>query len=328
MAPEVLLPPDPGPPPAPPERGAVSVDLSGATMGTGWKLKALVPRSVKPARIETLLQSAFRTVISQMSQWEPASLLSRYNAALAGTRFSLPPQFAIVLDCALGIARASGGAFDPTLGGLSEQWGFGVRDFVAGSPPNSGAQNAGAGNCELLQQCMDHDELVQPGGLKLDFSGIAKGFAVDLGLSMLAREGVHHALLEVGGEVKGVGLSSRGTPWWVDLEREAGSRAAPSRIGLSGWAAATTGHWHRRRSASGISWSHTLDPGTRRPVSDDIRSVSVLHRGCMQADALATAIAVLGIEEGIAFADQHGVPAEIVTRAGARGSAAWRQWRE
>ena len=302
--------------------------LGGTTMGTGWTLKALVPPGKQDGHVEESLRSIFATVIAQMSQWEPASLLSRYNAAAPNTRFDLPPQFGIVLDCALGIARASGGAFDPALGAASEAWGFGARQPGSAAAPANGRQRMSADHRSLLEDCVRSGELVQPGGLMLDFSGIAKGFAVDLGVAMLAREGVTHAMLEIGGEVKGVGLNASGTPWWVDLEREPESRAAATRIGLTGWAVATTGHWHRRRGSDGSSWSHTLDPGTGTPLDDEIRSVSVLHRGCMQADALATVIAVLGVEHGLAFADRHAIPAEVVTRRGVCISAAWRQWRE
>jgi thiamine biosynthesis lipoprotein len=176
-----------------------------------------------------------------------------------------------------------------------------------------------------LQLQADGRTLAQPGGLHLDLSGIAKGFGVDLAMHELRMLGITDALLEIGGELSGMGLRADGLPWWVDLEQPPGSAAPQCRIGLTGWSVATSGNYRRRREADGTSWPHTIAPKSSRPV-DDILSVSVLHRHCMQADALATALIVLAPERGILFAERHGIPARIVLADEMLTSAAWRAW--
>jgi len=321
---ELLLPPGLSPDAVQPLRGGRTVQMAGATMGTGWSLTAVVPGTLDDLRMRTALENVFSCVIAQMSQWEPDSQLSRYNRAVAGERVAIGPQFAIVLDCALQIARASDGAFDPTLGAASEAWGFGAAPAPS-SVPHQGTRQGEPG-WHALSWSFGETELLQPGSVALDFSGIAKGFAVDMSVAALERLGVRHALLEIGGELRGIGVREDGLPWWVDLEQPPESNAPLARLGLTGWAVATSGNYRRRRSVGAQSWSHTLDPHTGCPIADAVRSVSVLHRGCMQADALATAITVMGPEHGLAFADRFGIPARIVMADTTITSAAWRRW--
>jgi FAD:protein FMN transferase len=295
-------------------------------MGTGWSLEALAGRDVTDGALAKLMERVFALVIGQMSQWEPDSDLSRFNRAEPGSRHSLQREMAHVLDCALTIARATGGAFDPSLGEASELWGFGRARRPAAAPDGPAAAATRRYNWQDVAIEAGGRVLVQPGGLALDLSGIAKGFAVDAGVGALARAGIAHALLEIGGELRGAGARADGLPWWVDLEVPPGSGAAPTRIGLTGWSVATTGSYVRRRGADGRSWSHTLDPATGSPIGDDLLAVTVLHPGCMQADALATAIAVLGMEEGLRFAQENAIPTRIVTQNAVRESPAWRAW--
>ncbi len=303
-----------------------SVLLGGETMGTNWSLEAIARPALTDTVIRGALETVFDRIIGQMSQWDAQSDLSRFNRATPGSRHRIADEFAYVLDCSLTIARASSGAFDPTIGAVSELWGFG-RSKPPVRKPSREAAAAGRGydwrNIELEE---GGRVLGQPGGLTLDFSGIAKGFAVDAGVHALGRIGVDHALLNIGGELRGCGLRADGLPWWVDLEIPPDSPAPATRVGLTGWSIATSGNYARRRGAGGQSWSHTIEPVSGLPLSDEILSVTVLHPGCMQADALATAIAVLGLDKGKRFADTNAIPARIITQSDVLESAAWARW--
>jgi thiamine biosynthesis lipoprotein len=322
---ELLLPPVPSGDVAP-LPGGRTLDLAGETMGTRWSLSAVLPNEISPEQVAEALDSAFVLVIGQMSQWDRASDLSRFNRAAAGTRFVLSPQFALVLDCALGVARASGGAFDPTLGAASDLWGFGAEPSPTRMPDAAAADATRIYDWRDVAFTPATRELIQPGGMRLDLSGIAKGFAVDLAVERLGQLGIGHALVEIGGELRGVGVRADGLPWWVDLEVPPGSLAPHARVGLTGWAVATSGSYRRRREADARSWQHTLDPRTGAPIDNGLLAATVLHPGCMQADALASALMVLGAERGIAFADANGIPARIVSHDGVIASAAWALW--
>lgn len=283
-------------------------------MGTTWSLRVDNPRMLPLDALRHAVQSALDEVVAQMSHWDPDSALGRFNRAPAGSMHTLPGAFNDVLARALHWAEASGGALDPGMGPLVALWGFGPNAVDEDSlPPDAAALAAAHARCGW--QRIAHDAavrtLVQPGGLSLDLSGIAKGYGVDAGVAALQRLGLGDFLLEVGGELRGVGRRPGGLPWQVQVDPGAGPGL---RIALADRAVATSGdRWHVREQA-GRRWSHTLDPRTGEPVAHALASVTVLHEHCMDADALATVLTVLGIEEGRAFADRHGAAALFARR--------------
>ncbi len=129
--------------------------------------------------------------------------------------------------------------------------------------------------------------------------------------------GLRHFLVEVGGELRGQGCKPDGQPWWVVLERPGDEEAGDDDevlIALDGLAVATSGDYRRYFESSAQRYSHTLDPRSGWPIAHALASVSVIHAECMQADALSTALTVLGLEQGLAWAQQHGIAALFVTR--------------
>lgn len=304
-----------------------TVQLAGETMGTSWIVTAICPASQDLASLRKRIEAGFVIIIRQMSQWEPDSEISLFNHAHAAGWAAISPQFRTVLKSACDIALASDGAFDPAIGGLSELWGFGASPPPLQKPEATTEIEKHRYSWKDIRFSEAGNEIYQPGGLELDLSAIAKGFAVDYTIALLEQQGIAHALVEIGGELRAIGVQSNEEPWWVDIEN-APDESAPliSRIALSGWALATTGHYLRRRSADGESWSHSLSPQTRRPVTDVISTVSVLHPSCMQADALATAIAVLGPQQGLAFARRHRLAVKLVANGEADYSDMWRDY--
>jgi len=214
-------------------------------MGTTWSAKAVLPATVDLPALEAMVQRALDAVVREMSPWEPLSDLSRYNRAAAGSWVRLPEATLTVLRRAIEVAEASDGAFDPTLGALTDLWGFGPRPF-SGAPPERDAVTAlrQAGGWKRLT--LDGEALFQPGGLKLDLNGIAKGFGVDQAADALGRAGVKSYLLEVGGELRGTGAKPDGQPWWVELERPPSANDAEKTVvALHDLSVATSGDYRR-----------------------------------------------------------------------------------
>jgi len=297
--------------------------LAGRTMGTTWSLRFDNPSMQPHDAVEAAVTDALDRVIAQMSTWEPASDISRYNAAKAGTRHALPVAFAEVLACALHWAKASGGAVDPTVGALVALWGFGAQAGTAPDhcPPSPTALDAARARTgwERLEFDAVGKQITQPGGVQLDLSGIAKGFAVDHVADALMATGLHDFLVEVGGELRGAGRRPDGQPWRVRLDTPIDTLAP---VVLTDLAIATSGdRWHAHEHA-GHRWSHTIDPRSGEPTSHGLTSVTVLHPLCMHADALATAFTVLGPIAGPDFAARHDVAALFVCRDGDAGHRA------
>ena len=290
-------------------RGRI-VDLGGPTMGTSWSARIVSPPARRAARIAALLGE----LVAEMSNWEPESAISRFNRAAPESWHALPSGFFTVLEAALALAMESGGAFDPTLGALADLWGFGPAPF-SGVPDAAAIAARPAGLWRDIRLDPPARRALQPGGAVLDFSGIAKGHAVDRVADLARAEGCRHFLIEIGGELRGEGIKPDGQPWWVDLEAPPGAGEAPSlRIALHQICAATSGDYRRFFEQDGRRFAHSLDPRTGAPVAGAAASVTVLHESCMMADALATAITVLGAETGMAFATARGLAVRIITR--------------
>ncbi len=307
----------------------------GASMGTSWIVKA----ALAPGRLASLhgaLQTTLDAVVAQLSHWDADSQLGRFNRAPAGSWHRLPEPFFSVLDYALAVCEDSGGAYNPCAGALVNLWGFGPHDPARPSydqphfqaPPAAAIAAVLRGGCEIM---LDRPQrrAFQPGGVQLDLSSVAKGYAVDQLGRCLDSHGVHHYLAEIGGELRGAGMRPDRSPWWVEIEGvpDVPEQIAPV-VALHGLSIATSGDYRRQFSYAGGRASHTLDPRTGYPIANKLASVTVLHRHCMAADALSTALSVLGLADGLRFADQRQLAARFLLR-GQRGleehlSDAWR----
>lgn len=281
--------------------------LQGETMGTFWRV-LFADRRNDSRELERRIVARLAELVDALSHWVPGSALSRFNAAAPGVWMPLPPDLGCVIDTALRIATASDGAFDPAVGAVVDLHGFGPRGpHAAPTDAEVSAARARSGFRRL-----DHDptgrRLRQPGGLHLDLSGIAKGYAVDVLAALLGEAGVASMLVEIGGELAGRGVRPDGEPWWVDLEVPAGAPAAPLRVALHGLAVATSGNY--------VRGDHSIDPRTGRPSRSGVIACSVVAGSAVEADGWATALTIAGVEHGLALADDLGIAARLVTARG------------
>ena len=278
--------------------------LSGATLGTDWSLAFAAPEGVTNAGVVAALEDVFAVVIRQMSGWEAASDLCRFNRAAPGWQ-ELPPDFYRVLSRAIEIAELTGGAYDPSLGARVDALGFG---------PGLD-QTVSQNGWRDIRLDPDRGRALQPGGVIVDLSSIAKGHAVDLCAQALRAIGAPSFLMEIGGEFAGEGVKPDGKPWWVELQLSdlapAPGEPAHTDVALVNLALATSGDFVRRRD--GVS--HLLDGRTREPLSGALSGVSVMHASAMEADGWATALFALGPEAGMLMADAQGLAVVFARRA-------------
>ncbi|HWV12668.1 MAG TPA: FAD:protein FMN transferase [Sphingobium sp.] len=274
-------------------------------MGTSWSARIVDA----PPGCLSAIEDVLARVIAQMSNWEAKSDISRFNASLIGSWTSLPSDMMAVLDAGLTMARLSNGAFDPAIGRMVERWGFGPLG-IAG-PEMVPTHPAPWTMIEIADRSARRLADVQ-----LDFSGIAKGFAVDAVAEALRDLGARHFLVEIGGELRGEGVKPDHQPWWVDVETPPSIAIPTLRIALCGLSVATSGDYVRSRTEEGAHLSHSIDPSTGRPIANNVASVTVLHESAMLADAWATAITIMGHEQGMTLATGHDVAARLILRTG------------
>ncbi len=280
------------------------LELHGTALGTGWSVKAVDPglqHSLLAAEIAAVLEQ----VEAQMSTWREDSELTGFNRARSTAWLPVSPPVARVVAEALAVSELSGGAFDPSVGPLVELWGFGPGGPRATppAPEEIAATRArvGHGRLRVRQQPPALRKLVPD--LELDLSGLAKGFAVDVVADRLTALGAVDHLVEIGGEVRAAGRAADGVPWWVGIERPIAARGGlQTRIALADEGLATSGSYRNFVVHEGRRLGHVLDPRSGAPVTHELASVSVIAESAMRADALATALLVLGLDSGFALA--------------------------
>jgi thiamine biosynthesis lipoprotein len=293
--------------------------LDGTTMGTTWSARLADAPALDRAAIGRALQAELDLVVGQMSTWERDSDISRFNRAPAGSWHVLPPAFAEVMAAALALAEATGGAWDPTVGPLVRLWGFGAGP-ARSAPPDPDAIAAARARVDWRRLRFEPEGrgLLQPGGVELDLSAIAEGYAVDRLGRRLEQLGVRDYLVEIGGEVRARGLRPDGRAWRLALEQPGGGGAPGIGriIGLAELSAATSGDYRAHFEHDGVRYGHAIDTATGWPVRHDLAAVTVLAPDCIDAGSLASALSVLGPERGAAYARERGIAALFVVRKG------------
>jgi thiamine biosynthesis lipoprotein len=152
-------------------------------------------------------------------------------------------------------------------------------------------------------------------GLQADLGGIAKGYGVDRAALVLQAQGLANYMVEVGGEVRTAGHNAQGRPWQIGIEEpDAVPQRARLVVPLSGRAMATSGDYRIYFEQGGRRYSHEIDPQSGEPIVHGLASVTVVAPECMQADAWATALIVMGPDKGLALARRHGIAAHFIVR--------------
>ncbi|MCG6155612.1 FAD:protein FMN transferase [Rubinisphaera margarita] len=292
------------------------VRLNGDTMGTFYEVTIADP--ISPGQIEpirTAIEDLLKEINTEMSTYDPESEISKFNASESGDWFAVSPRFAYVVEQSLLISRRTGGAFDPTVGPLVDLWHFGPRieDRVVPSEETIASALTLTGS-EHLETRLDPPAIRKSvPELRLDLSAIAKGFGVDEIAVLLRTYHLENFLVNIGGEVVAAGLKSDGTRWRLGIEKPIeNAREIETIVYLTDVAMATSGDYRNFYEIDGTRYSHTIDPDTGRPVTHTLRSASVLASTCMEADALATAMLVLGPERGLELADRERIPVYLI----------------
>lgn len=290
--------------------------LNGPAMGARWSALLHAAPGVGPGPLRAALSAAVEAVEAEMSVRRPDSDLMRLNRAPAGLWVDLPEGLVTVLTMGLAIGRASGGAFEIGLGDATAAWGF---SGTPADPARIGAALALRRRPahELLDLDVANRRARKHGPLALDLCGIAKGHGVDRLAEVAQGFGVESALLAIDGDLRALGLRPDGQPWAVALERpDPGSRALHGLLALEAGAVASSGDYRHWVDLGGRRLSHTMDPARGAPLADSPASVTVLAPRCIEADAWATALMVLGSAAGAALARRLGLSVLFLDREG------------
>ncbi|TKD18332.1 FAD:protein FMN transferase [Rhodobacter capsulatus] len=289
--------------------------LNGATMGTRWALTLHAAEGLDTAPLRAACQAEVDRIDAQMSTWKPQSDLMRFNAAPLGVWHDLPPDLMAVLEEALVIGRASGGAFEIAMGDAVRAWGFGPV------PADEAAIRAAMArerrpSFEVLELDPAQGRARKHAEMSLDLCGIAKGYGVDRLIAAARAAGIDCALAAIDGELRAIGKPPGDRGWAVALERpDFGHRAIHAMFELTDIAIATSGDYRHWVRVGDRHLAHTMDPARGAPLLGGPVSATVLADSCIRADALASACMVLGASRGKALAARLGAELICLTEA-------------
>lgn len=273
-------------------------------MGTDVTVKVVV-RDV--AEAEGLVGAAFaaiQAVDRTMSTYRPDSELMRMNAGAYAAPVQVSPDLFTVLAASEAVSRLTGGAFDVTCGPAVDLWRSAGR---TGRPPTDEERTQVLARMGYAKMHLDRAERTvrfETAGMKVDLGGVAKGYAVDQAVAALRQRGATDALVEAGGDLMAIGTAPVGRPWRIGVQdpRAPTAQDLVTTLAVRERAVVTSGNYRRFTEIAGTRYSHIIDPLTALPV-DLVPSVTVIARDATTADALATAISVLGRERGLALVE-------------------------
>lgn len=287
----------------------------GPTMGTSFSVKWVSSDASVDATLPAQIDQLLVDINHSMSTYQDDSELSRINQMPAGESVMLSKGLTQVLKQALEISHSSGGAFDVTVGPLVNLWGFGPDGRIIRAPADADIQ-------ALRQRVGYHyinlsgQQLTRERNVYIDLSAIAKGYGVDKVAELLETAGITAYLVEIGGELRARGTKPDGSHWKIAIEAPvSGERQVQRIIKVNNIGIATSGDYRNYFEEDGIRFSHTINPVTGKPINHKLASVTVLAKDCATADALATAMMVLGPDKAEAYAEEQGVEALMIIKS-------------
>lgn len=296
--------------------------FSGYTMGTSYDIQFVASSSSVDAqlvesKVAALLWRLDREVFSTYSK---NSELTALNQTPVGTVFTSSDDLIEVLQLSNEIRKLTLGAFDITVGPLVKLWGFGAEpDLPFGELPSQEEisdvkSRIGAENLVINQTKM---EVVKKKDIQIDLSGVAKGYSVDEVALLLDSLSLESYFIEIGGEIKMKGLKLNDEEWITAIETP--SNEAPSIYQLLSnrgkiFSIAGSGDYRNYFEVDGIRYSHEIDPRSGKPISHQLAAAFVISESAAEADALATAFMILGLEESKLIIEGSNIPAFLISR--------------
>lgn len=300
---------------------ALLIAFTGPTMGATYTVKVAPDRPLtreEKEAVQNAIAAVLENINAKMSVYRPDSEISRFNEHRDPAPFPLSQETMEVFQLARRISVETDGAFDITISPLVDLWGFGPGRNREGRVPEDEEIAAvrdriGYDKIELDPAAGTARKLHPE--LSCDVGAIAPGYASDKIAEALERLGHTNYMIEIGGEVRARGRNAEGRTWRIGIEKpDPAGRAVHLVVPLRDAALSTSGDYRNFFEKDGKRYCHEIDPRTGRPITHHLASVSVIGPDCASADAYATALMILGVDEGLRFAETHELAAFFIVR--------------
>ncbi|MDR1847111.1 MAG: FAD:protein FMN transferase [Bacteroidales bacterium] len=280
------------------------ITLDGLIQGTYYHIVYYSPTTDNSLQVKQGINRIFKAVDASLSLWNEESVLSKANN---GENIELDSIFIDNFNLSQEISKLTDGAFDITIGNLVKAYGFANKQRIK----LSDAQ------IDSLLQGVDYRKVAITADKRLkklpvtslDFNAIAQGYTTDLISSYLLSVGINDFVVDVGGEVFAHGSKPNNEAWLVAIEEPSvdslSEQTYKKAVYLRNESIVTSGSYRKYYVENGIKYSHTIDPRNGKPVTHSLLSVSVIAKKSYEADGLATAFMVMGLERSKAFLAHH-----------------------
>lgn len=284
------------------------ISIQGETMATYYQVTC----KFCAAELKTELDQILQDINQSVNHYDPNSFISIVNQSESGVALNDKENLKYFLpnfNLAKQIQNKTEGIYDPTIMPIVNYWGFGYTEKKAVTKVDSFKIDSLLHyvNMDLIEITKDSiTKSLQ--GVQLDFSSIAKGFAVDELARFLDSQNISDYLVNIGGEIASKGLNSIQKPWGLGINvptTDARLNDAIAYVGITNKGMATSGDYRSYYEVNGVKYSHTMNPKTGYPAFSDVLSATVIAENCMTADAWATAFMAIGLENSLHLAEQE-----------------------
>ena len=267
-------------------------------MGSRFDITVLAE---KPSEGEHYIELAIKEISrieKLISSWDPASQTSKINRNAGTLPVKVDPELFDLITRAIAISELTGGAFDVSYASMDKLWSF---DGTMSQLPPVELVAASIANVGYQGIRLDPDNqtvFLQEPGMKIGFGAIGKGYAADKAKQLLVSQGVVAGIINASGDMSTWGKQADGTDWNIAITNPLNKNEAFATLPITEGAVVTSGDYEKYTMIDGVRYAHIIDPRTGYPAKG-ILSVTVFASKAELADALATAVFVMGLEVGL-----------------------------
>ncbi len=272
-------------------------------MGSRFDITVVAKDSVQGDKYINTAVAEIKRIEKLISSWDPQSQTSFINKYAGKKAVTVHPELWQLIKRSLSISKATDGAFDITYASMDRIWDFNNPDTSLPSAEEIRASVSKVGFDKVVLNEENHTVLLKKSGMKIGFGAIGKGYAADMAKKLLIKQGVSGGIINASGDMNTWGQQANGKPWKIALTNPLNKNQVFASFNLNEEAVVTSGNYEKYKMIDGKRYSHIIDPRSGWPASG-LASVTIFAPQAELADALATAVFVMGKETGMNLVHQ------------------------
>lgn len=282
-------------------------------MGTRFELVAVSENEQLATKAIDAGVDEIKRIEALISEWQPTSQTSAINRAAGSMPVSVDPELYDLIVRSLKVSKLTGGAFDISFAAAYKLWKFDGSMTRMPSPEEVAASVKHIGFERIILDPKTHSVFLKDPEMKIGFGAIGKGYAANRARDVMRKMGITAGVVNAAGDMITWGRQPDGQPWYVGIADPAEKDKVFSWLTASETSVVTSGDYEKYAEIDGKRYAHIIDPRTGYPATG-LKSVTIICPDAELADALATAVFVLGPEEGLYLVNQlKGVECLMVT---------------